>query len=315
MVPAARLAVAPEVSVVIPCHGAARTIPALLDALAAQTHPSFEVIVADTGADGTRRRLDGMALRHGGHVRVVDAPLRGGPGAKRNAGAAAARGGLLAFTDADCVPEADWLAAGAAAGAEIVQGPTLPDRDDGSFLAHHVVVRGPTPLFETSNLFVDRRMFEDLGGFTTRYYTRFGVPFGEDAEFGWRAVRAGGRRGFAERAVVRHPLGQPSLRAHLREQWLARAFPLLVRDVPELRTELLWQRPFLSRRTAAFAAAAAGAAAARRFPPAALAAVPYARMLRATAPDTRTAAARIASDATLAAALAAGSVIAREPVL
>ena len=290
---------------VVPCHGAARTIGALLDALRAQTASGVEVVIVDTGADGTRRLL-------GDGVRVVDAPLQGGPAAKRNAGAAVASGRVLAFTDADCVPEPRWLEAGLAAGADLVQGPTLPDRDDGSFLSHHVVVRGPTPLFETSNLFVDRALFEGLGGFTTRYYTRYGLPFGEDAELGWRAMRSGATRAFAPDAVVRHPLGPESLSGHLREQWLARAFPRLVRDVPELRSELLWRRPFLSRRSAAFAAAVLGLLAARRFPPAALAALPYARILRG---DAGHATERLASDAVLAGALAVGSVAAREPVL
>ena len=308
MVQAEGLAV--DVSVVVPSHGAARTIDALVDALAAQTHEDHEVIVVDTCADGTLHKL-----KVPGTVRIVRAPVGGGPAAKRNAGAAVARGRLLAFTDADCVPEPQWLAEGVAAGGRLVQGPTLPERDDGSFLAHHVVVRGPTPLFETSNLFVERALFERLGGFTTRYYRRYGLPFGEDAEFGWRAVRAGAEHGFAERAVVRHPLGAPSLRGHLREQWTARGFPRLVRDVPELRETLLWKRLFLSQRTAAFAGAVAGAVLARRFAPAALAALPYARMLAATAPDPRTLAERLASDAALSAALAAGSLAAREPVL
>ena len=308
MVQAEGLAV--DVSVVVPCHGAARTIPALLDALAEQTHDSFEVIVADTGADGTLHKL-----KVPGPLRVVRAPIAGGPAAKRNAGAAVARGRVLAFTDADCVPEPQWLAEGLAAGGALVQGPTLPDREDHSWLSHRVVVRGPTPLFETSNLLVERDLFKQLGGFTTRYYTRYGAPFGEDAEFGWRAVRAGAEHAFAPRAVVRHPVSAPSLRAHLREQWLARGFPRLVRDVPELRETLLWNRLFLSRRSAAFAAAAAGTLLARRFPPALAAALPYARLLRQTAPDPGTGAARVASDATLFAALLAGSLAAREPVL
>jgi len=270
--------------------------------------------VVDTGADGTERQIRAIC-GPGPQIALVRGPLRGGPAAKRNAGAAVARGRLLAFTDADCVPEPQWLAEGAAAGGALVQGPTLPEDEDHSWLSHRVVVRGPTPLFETSNLFVERALFERLGGFTTRYYTRYGVPFGEDAELGWRAVRAGAEPVFAPRAVVRHPLGAPSLRAHLREQWLARGFPRLVRDVPELREALLWRRLFLSKRSAAFAAAIVGAALARRFPPAALAALPYARLVRDTAPDASTAARRVASDATLFAALAAGSVAAREPVL
>src|SRR5215207_5258294 len=89
---------APEVSVVVPCHAAAKTIGALLDALRGQTlDPSrYEVIVVDPGADGTRRVLDGIAADWSGpELHVVRGPLRDGPAAKRNAGAALARGRVL----------------------------------------------------------------------------------------------------------------------------------------------------------------------------------------------------------------------------
>ena len=65
-------------------------------------------------------------LRLPGNARLVPAP---GPGsyAARNAGAAAARGGLLVFTDADCLPDPGWLAALAAA-ADAAPGRCWPAR-------------------------------------------------------------------------------------------------------------------------------------------------------------------------------------------
>ena len=321
---------APEVSVIVPCHGAARTIGPLLEALRAQAlDPArYELIVVDPGADGTRRVLEDVAAGWSGpELRVVRGPLREGPAAKRNAGAAVARGRVLAFTDADCVPEPGWLAAGLAAvegGAELVQGAVVPPPGSATHpLSHTIHVMSDVGLHETSNMFYARDLFERLGGFTTRYFRRFGAPFGEDVELGWRARRAGARYRFEPAAVVHHPVGRPSLRGRLREQWLARAFPQLVRDVPELRDMLFYRRWFLTPRSAAAGVALAGIGAARRAPLAAVLCLPYARLL---ARDVRAVPARPAAlapllaahataDAALLAALAWGSLRARSLVL
>ncbi len=88
-----------RVSVVVPTLNEAERLPQLLDCLAAQTAPPFEVIVADAGSfDGTRE------LAQAGGARVVEG---GRPAAGRNAGARVATGDVLLFLDADValVPE------------------------------------------------------------------------------------------------------------------------------------------------------------------------------------------------------------------
>ncbi|MGI9082323.1 MAG: glycosyltransferase family 2 protein [Thermoleophilaceae bacterium] len=324
----------PDVSVVIPCHAAARTVAPLLEALQRQTleQTRFEVIVVDPAADGTHRVLQELAAGWSGPaLRIVRGPLHDGPAAKRNLGASLARGRVLAFTDSDCVPEPAWLEAGLAAverGSELVQGAVIPPADAAHHpLSHRIHVMSDVGLHETSNMFYVRGLFEQLGGFTTRYFRRFGAPFGEDAELGWRARRSGARYSFELEAVVQHPVGAPSLRGHLREQWLARAFPQLVRDVPELREALLYRRWFLTPRSAAALAAALGGVAAlggararRALLVGALTALPYGRLL---AVDLRRAgtqqprelagllAANAVSDLALLMALAWGSVRSR----
>ena len=320
-----------DVSVVVPCHAAARTVAPLLLALQAQElEPErYEVIVVDPAADGTRRILEQVAAgwREPPELRVVTGPLRDGPAAKRNLGAGLARGRVLAFTDADCVPEPEWLSEGLAAverGADLVQGAVMPPAGFAHHpLSHRIDVTTDVGLHETSNMFYERALFERLGGFTTRYFRRFGAPFGEDVELGWRARRAGASYAFEPRAVVRHPVGAPSLRRHLHEQWLARAFPQLVRDVPELREALLWRRWFLTSRSAAALTAAVALGGLRRTPLAALLALPYARFMRRELLSARAGrggpagvvAASAASDLTLLAALAWGSLRARCLVL
>ncbi len=111
------------ISVVVAAHDEETQLPTLLDALAAQTHRPFEVVVVDDrSTDATahvaadRARL--WAERGGPELRLVriepGAPEAAGLPPKKHAlerGAEAARHPRLAFTDADGRPPPTWLAA------------------------------------------------------------------------------------------------------------------------------------------------------------------------------------------------------------
>ncbi|MGD8394527.1 MAG: glycosyltransferase family 2 protein [Candidatus Eiseniibacteriota bacterium] len=88
----------PCFSVVIPAYNAARTLPATLASVFAQTCQDYEVIVVDDGStDATPSLLSG----YGDRLRVVRKPNEGRPAAARNRGLEAARGTYVAFLDAD----------------------------------------------------------------------------------------------------------------------------------------------------------------------------------------------------------------------
>src|SRR3954447_6383101 len=114
----------PRISVITPVRDGAEAIPALFDALAAQTvaPERFEVVVIDNASRDATARV----ARERGAV-VVTEPVPGRARA-RNRGVAVARGALLAFTDADCLPRTDWL-------EQLEAG-----------LARHAVVGGPVVL-------------------------------------------------------------------------------------------------------------------------------------------------------------------------
>jgi glycosyltransferase involved in cell wall biosynthesis len=318
---------APDVSVIVPARDAAATIDATLSGLAAQEFGgSFEVIVVDdgsvdaTGAIARAAQVDGL-VRH-------DVPL--GPAVARNAGRSAAQGRLLAYTDADCVPQPGWLAAGVAAvdgGASLVQGTVLPAGPVGPFDRTLWVLEEAPRLYETANLFVTPEVFDRVGGFRPFVAPgpgrRPAAPtehFGEDVVFALEARRAGARFAFAADAEVRHAVFPRGPRAFVRERRRLRYLPALVREVPELRGSFvagLW----LSPRSARFDAALAGVACAaltgrRRY---LLAAVPYALVLQRGQPWRRSLwrenAARVAADAVSLASLLEGSAAARTPVL
>lgn len=100
----------PEVSVVVPACDAARELPDLLSSLARSSFDDFEVVVVDDGSDDGTGALARAASAELPSVTVVrhESPL--GPGASRNAGAAAAAGRFIAFVDADDWVSADYLA-------------------------------------------------------------------------------------------------------------------------------------------------------------------------------------------------------------
>jgi glycosyltransferase involved in cell wall biosynthesis len=239
-------------------------------------------------------------------ARVTDGTGRG-PGAARNAGVAASTGEILAFTDADCIPEPGWLRAGVEAlrSADLVQGRVIADGPVGPF---DRTVRVPrfSHLYETANLFVRRERFP---GFEPWLDPARSKELAEDVWLGWRIRRSGGRVAFAEQAVVKHAVFRGTPQTFVSERARLRFFPAMAARIPELRDDFFYKRYFLSRRTALFDLAVAGAAAAvltRRAWPL-LAVLPYAR-LRPGAVD-------VAADTVGLGAMAAGSLRSRSVVL
>jgi glycosyltransferase involved in cell wall biosynthesis len=86
----------PLVSVVIPVYNSERFLCETLDSVFAQDYEPFEVIVVDDGStDGSSAIAQSYSKLH--YIRQENS----GPSAARNAGIAAARGEIVAFTDSD----------------------------------------------------------------------------------------------------------------------------------------------------------------------------------------------------------------------
>ncbi|MGH2838860.1 MAG: glycosyltransferase family 2 protein, partial [Thermoleophilaceae bacterium] len=200
-----------------------------------------------------------------------------------------------------------------------VQGRVTPDPEfvRGPF-DRTLHVNGPSPLFESANLFVERALFDRLGGFEAWLEPEVGKAVAEDIWFGWRARRDGERTAYAPDALVHHAVFRHGAISHVLERRRLAHFPAIAAKVPELRDEFFFARWFLSPRTAAFDAAVLALLSRRR---AALPlALPYVWMLaseaRAWGPLARQVApVRLAADAVGFIALARGSLKRRSAVL
>ena len=98
----------PRFSVVMPAFDAASTIGAAVNSVLRQTRDDLELIVVDDGSrDGTADVVRN-AMAADGRVRLLGQPNRG-PAAARNAGIAAARGGLVSMIDSDDLWLSEYL--------------------------------------------------------------------------------------------------------------------------------------------------------------------------------------------------------------
>lgn len=210
----------PEVSVVIPCRNEAKTLAACLDALDQQDLPRsrFEILVVDgRSTDGCREMLRARG------VAMLDDPGRG-PAAARNVGILAARGRIVAFTDADCIPRFDWLSQLLAAFARApdaggVAGPLRLPRDTLLGRLEDNDARQRYRGYITSNVAYRREALLEVGGFDEE------LSCAEDYDLAWRIMDAGYRILHDDGPVVLHdpPEIGGAVAGYLRKQfWYAR---------------------------------------------------------------------------------------------
>src|SRR5581483_3168143 len=96
----------------VPVRNGAKWLPGLVESLAAQTLPRerFELVIGDDGStDGSTEALP----TDEGWIRVAVGEPRSSYSA-RNRAVRESRGRILAFCDADCRPEPEWLERGLA---------------------------------------------------------------------------------------------------------------------------------------------------------------------------------------------------------
>jgi len=219
---------------VVPARNAASTIEGCLAALAEQTVRPGEVIVVD---DGSVDETADLARRMGAKVLTQD---HAGAGAARNLGAKIAQGDLLLFTDADCVPAADWVerlvAALADEGVVAARGVCKSNQLEAvarfaqlEYDEKHRQLAGRryVDLVSTDSAVYRRDVFCGFGGFDEAFVAS------EDQDLSFRIARNGLKIVFAPDAVVTHH-HRPTLRGYaLRKFWIGYAKARIGRRHPE----------------------------------------------------------------------------------
>ena len=197
---AAELEDYPKVSVIIPVRDQPENLVECLQSLIQLHYPKdrLEILVID---DGSRHSLTEITSPF--YVKMIRLDESQGAAACRNIGAENASGSILAFLDADCIADKDWLreiipffrAEGVGAVGGFVAGYYRERYLDCYEEVASPLNLGQRLIFEvdtkstfyvpTCNLLVKRDVFRETGGF------QHDLHLGEDVDFCWRMRNLG----------------------------------------------------------------------------------------------------------------------------
>jgi glycosyltransferase involved in cell wall biosynthesis len=233
----------PQVSVVVPIYNGEADLPDLIECLRSQTYPSDKVeyllvdnnsrdrtsVIIETAVSnppsvpplvGGGSSLDKITIRHLSENQIQSSY------AARNKGLHASTGEIIAFTDADCRPESDWLEnlvkpfVDLEIGISVGEILALPGKsileqhaDRQNTLSQKHTLGHPFCAYgQTANLAIRRQVLAAVGLF--RPY----LTSGGDADLCWRILRETSYKlYFAENAIVRHR--HRSTIKQLQSQW------------------------------------------------------------------------------------------------
>jgi glycosyltransferase involved in cell wall biosynthesis len=205
------LTATPRAAVVLCTRDRPQLLDDALHAIRAAVRPDDEVLVVDSGA--RTRDAIGIAARHGVQLIVESRP---GLSRARNAGVSATTAEIIAFTDDDCRPGAQWTASLAAAFADpnvgVALGRLRPEHPNAAVPADDpgddafafdgnadvsALGAGANMAFRRAALRASRGFDESLGA---------GSPLrsGEDHDMVWRVLRSGWIGRYEPAATVVH---------------------------------------------------------------------------------------------------------------
>ena len=183
-------------SIVITVKNEESNIKELLDSLLIQEKP-FEIIIVDASStDGTQEIVKNYAEKHEEVKLFIHAGSRG---EGRNFGVKMAKGEIIAFTDGGCKADKNWLKElkkTIKEGYDVVAGKTVNVGTFEEIKRVKVYRKGYDVTYPSCNLAYKKELFEKIGGFDARFVTA------EDIDLNYRAVEAGGKIGYNEKAII-----------------------------------------------------------------------------------------------------------------
>ena len=213
----------PLVSVIVCSYNGGKTLKDCLESLDLLNYPNYEVVLVDDGSkddtpeivrDFLARRVvmaEKLGRKLPEFIHIVQKNM--GLSYARNAGAYASHGDVIAYTDSDCMPDADWLyyLIGTLLSGDYcgVGGPNIsPPAVNWIQAAVAAAPGGPAHVLLTDvvaehvpgcNMAFHRWAFMNIGGFDTEYRKA-----GDDVDFCWRLQTNGGTIAFSPSAIVWH---------------------------------------------------------------------------------------------------------------
>lgn len=202
----------PSVSVIIPVFNDPERLGICLNALEQQTYSadSYETIVIDNGSDAS---VEPIVARFRHAVLIEDG--RPSQFAARNTGISLAKGEIIAFIDADCIPHSNWIERGVmnllrVPNCGLVAGKVEVFFRDPKRPTAVELYEGLTALTQkryveighfgaTANLFTHKHVLERVGLFDDE------TKSGADVEWGQRVFSFGYDLIYADDAIVAHP--------------------------------------------------------------------------------------------------------------
>ncbi|MDB9376031.1 glycosyltransferase [Nodularia sphaerocarpa] len=205
----------PMVSVVVPIYNGEADLPELINCLRAQTYPQdrVEYLLVDNNSSDRTLTLLKTSAENSPVIKVLSENQIQSSYAARNTGIRAAVGEIIAFTDADCHPQPQWLdsliqpfndlnvviVAGEIAA---LPGKTILEQHaerQETLSQKHTLANSFCPYGQTANLAIRRLAFQTIGLFRPYLTT------GGDADICWRILQSNmGRLEFAPNAIIQH---------------------------------------------------------------------------------------------------------------
>lgn len=197
----------PLLSVVIASYNSVMTVERCLDSLAAQEcDATFEVIVVDSSTDQTPE----LIAKRFPNVKLHRFKDRKYAGSARNIGIKAAKAEIIAFIDADCTAEKDWVekiiiahrTPRPAIGGAIANGNPASAIGWAAYFTEFSQWMPKTPAhisidIAAANMSYKKELFADLGGFIEGTYC-------SDTEFHWRLKDSGKNLFFDPSILINH---------------------------------------------------------------------------------------------------------------
>lgn len=206
------IAQSPFISIIIPHFNDPERLRLCLQQLENQTYPTdcYEIIVVDNGSE----ILPEAVVAESPHSRLL-VETKSGSYIARNKGISAARGDIIAFTDADCLPQLDWLEKGKSALLQsskigLVAGQVdvfaLNPESPTAVEIYEQLYAFPIENFVkywhfgvTANLFTRMETIKKVGEFNGE------LKSGGDLEWGQRVYAAGYEVYYGKDVIINHP--------------------------------------------------------------------------------------------------------------